>query len=911
MASITSLTSSSSSTSSIYGTRNILSGLASGLDTETLIENSVAGYKTKIQQLLQKQTKLTWKQDAYRSIIDKMAAIIDKYTSYTSKTNLMSQSFFNNAIKNVTSGTYADLVSATGRTSSTVKINSVKQLATAASYNVSVSDLDLASNVGEDGRITGDAIDWNGTTTVSDISGSITVCYENNYIDISFGENEKFESAQDIVDKINETFADQTITLPGSGGTVKASENIRAVLGSDGTTVKLEEVEGGGGGSIYISSASGDIKDALGINTASSVKDASKANSFTVSSSTKLSHEVDNRENLSGKTISVTLDGTTKTIEIGDLSDADDAGATLLANLQSGLKKAFGDKVTVEMTDDGALSFGVKENNSSLKITSSVSEGLGLGTDGVTSYLDTSRTLGDLLGSDMGGVKAISYSLDELKASSSGNYVDSEGNSVRAFVEDGVTNYYRVDSDGNKLYDLKVNDVSVGTFTKDTALETVMLAINNSDAGVTVNYSQMTNMFTFKADETGETGRIDFESDSLGTKLFGEKTLNKDGNMLVDSEGNYIKVGEDSSGVAYYAAQKSDGTFYRANANGTLIGGRSPIKLTDDEIEYAEEQARKGFTAGTDAKAIVTVNGQALEVTRSSNIINIDGLSVTLSGTFNSDAEIYNNKVYLPTEIEGDLYGEPMSDADAVSFTTKADADTIVDAVKSFVEEINAVLKEVHDAYSTMPNTDSSYNSYDPLTDEDKADMSESEIAAYEEKAKQGLLFADSDLSRLYSLLRTAMTGSGTTTGDLRDIGITSSYSEGLTTINLDEDKLREALEANPDKVKEVFSNSTESGSSSDGLMVNVSKVLKQYASTTYGSYGILVKKAGTKLSTLSLNDNYIAKQISSLDDEIDKWQTKMSNKIDYYTKQFTALETLMNELNSQSSALASLTGSY
>ena len=44
MASISSLSKSSSS-SSIYGNRNVISGLASGMDTEAMIQNSIIGYQ--------------------------------------------------------------------------------------------------------------------------------------------------------------------------------------------------------------------------------------------------------------------------------------------------------------------------------------------------------------------------------------------------------------------------------------------------------------------------------------------------------------------------------------------------------------------------------------------------------------------------------------------------------------------------------------------------------------------------------------------------------------------------------------------------------------------------------------------------------------------------------------------------
>ena len=74
MSSVSSL----SSTSSLYGNRNVLSGLASGLDTESMIENMVSGTKAKITSLQQKRTTWEWKQEAYRNIIDLMVADLNR-----------------------------------------------------------------------------------------------------------------------------------------------------------------------------------------------------------------------------------------------------------------------------------------------------------------------------------------------------------------------------------------------------------------------------------------------------------------------------------------------------------------------------------------------------------------------------------------------------------------------------------------------------------------------------------------------------------------------------------------------------------------------------------------------------------------------------------------------------------------
>ncbi len=88
-----------SSSRSIYGNRNVITGLASGMDTESMIENAISAYKNKISALSQKRTKTEWKQDAYRSMISKMSSFLSKYTSYRSANNLMSTSFFDQAVK--------------------------------------------------------------------------------------------------------------------------------------------------------------------------------------------------------------------------------------------------------------------------------------------------------------------------------------------------------------------------------------------------------------------------------------------------------------------------------------------------------------------------------------------------------------------------------------------------------------------------------------------------------------------------------------------------------------------------------------------------------------------------------------------------------------------------------------------
>lgn len=828
MASISSLMSSGSS-SSIYGIRNsnIISGLASGMDTEAMIEGMVQGYQQKITQLGQDRTMLQWQQSAYQSISDKLVEFSRKYMSYNSPaTNLFSASFFNNAILTSANGTYADLVSATGKSSSTIVLNSVAQLAEAARYTHD------ASGLGTVGK--GQPVKLDEKQPLSAMSGSLTLEYGNKEVTLDFGELELFNKADGTLDTakfqtaLQDKLKEQKITT-SSGDQVSADTLIDVKVDSNGT-VTLSDKKGAGN-NVHFSGATGDLKNLV------TSADAEGTSSFTLSTTEKVVKEdATKAEYLSGKSFTVTLNGQTKTFTLGEIDPSKgNLHEQVKQNLQEGLDKAFGKgKITVDMDTTGpgerSFSFSVS-NGDTFRITSPVGEVLGLGENGVTSYVDTGKTLGDLLGrtSDGAGLNGLTGGelakaigdVTEIKDKDGKvtSRVDSEGNTVD---EQG----YRLDKDGKRFqeYELTVNGVSIGKYNKDTALETVLNDINsNTEAGVSVSFSKTTNQFVFTAKETGAGGRVEIGGE-LGERLFGK------------------------------------------------------VDVTDKDH----------YTAGQDAKFTATINGQKMEFSRSSNTFDLDGMSITLNGTF----EVKDGET-------------------PVTFSSKTDTDKIIDVVKTMVEDYNAIVSEVKKAYSDMPLEKSDGSRYKPLTDEDKADMTESEIKAYEEKAKTGILFMDRDLSSLYSALRSAVAPGGSDGSFLRSIGIKTSYEDGLTTLSLDENALREALEQNPDQVKDAFTKSKENGAASDGLMASIQKVTDRYAATTGATKGILIEKAGSKYSPSAALNNTLLEQMKDIDKQVDKWQAKMSDKVDYYTNKFTQLEMLIAQMNSQSSSLAGMMGGY
>ncbi|MBQ9648279.1 MAG: flagellar filament capping protein FliD [Oscillospiraceae bacterium] len=982
MANVNSLSTSNSysSSSSIYGNRNVLTGLASGMDTEAMIENAVSGYQTKIQQLQQSQEKLEWKQDAYREIIDQMYNVTSKYTSYTSATNLSSNSFFTSNAITTANGSNASAVTASGKAASDIQINAVTQLATAARYAVDASALNLSASQ----EAVGGAINWGEKVTKGVLSGTMTLKLGGSSIDIKFTDDDKYENLDQLVEGINKKLLDQ-------------KADVQATLSDGKITFASTGDAKSKGDSVYISGVSGNLKEKLDVATASSSADEKRFTytSFGLKGSeSDLTDTMSMAKYLAGKTIDVTLDGVTKSIKLGDLSDktvtftsTDDDGnvvektkkvsalegaeskqaAEALSELlrddvQASIDKEFGkNRVTVGLTgpktlfgDNGAVSieskglaFDVAEGSgSTLKIKSSVGEELGIGEAGVSNYFNTSQKLGDLLGEDWllenartAGTRdetaeAKYYDKDGNLLKKDGDdfyrtnadgsvmtkdgekvagvvseelYTDLQGNLIKKDASDGK--FYRANEKGEWLYSLEINGATIDGITKDTALESLINKISsNSEAGVKVSYSNLTSQFVFTANETGAGGKISFDN-ALAKRLFEAKpsTLNdvfgenadwstlkldmgysvakipqENGNGSISDWLNSFQV-PDTSKLSVVGSDGTERSFTLAQLK-AFANGTATLSAADSV----------GYTAGQDSVVSATVNGKELTLKRSTNVVEMDGMTVTLKSTFDSTAA---------------------NGGDAITFKTSSDSDKIVDAIKSFVEDVNKLMTSVHDAYTTQPIKKTSSSSskgttfYEPLTEDDKNGMSEDAVKKYEEKAKTGLLFGDSDLRTLYDKLLSGIQSYGTDRIDMEAIGLKTVYSSGVTTLQLNETKLREALDGDPDKVRNVFTKTTDSGSATNGLMATLKSTLNAYGSTSLGSQGILVRKAGTKLSAVSLLNNNIQSQISNLDTQIESWQTKLSNRIDYYTKQFTALEQLMSTMNNQSSMLADLMG--
>ena len=376
-------------------------------------------------------------------------------------------------------------------------------------------------------------------------------------------------------------------------------------------------------------------------------------------------------------------------------------------------------------------------------------------------------------------------------------------------------------------YYLSINGVEIEGITKDSTVNEIMEKINNSKAGVKVSYQSISDQFVITSTENGAAGEIKFDTNAGGKQNLAE-----------------LRFGTPTEGTNY--------------------------------------------TKGQDAVLSVSYPGsnQEIEITRSSNSFDLDGINVTLKGTFGYDAS-----------------GAEIKDTEAVTFTGSVDSENTTKTVKEMIEAFNDILKLVNTEVSTKPN-----RKYAPLTDEQKEELSDKTIEKWEEKAKTGLLFADNDLRMMANSMRTVINAADRS--KLSEMGITVSdnYKDNGKLV-FDEAKFKAALEKDPEAVKEVLNRSaTDSGDTSQaGLLTRISSIMDRYGKTTGATKGVLVERAGSVHAPTSILKNSLQKQLDSIDTYIDKLNDKLKTEQDRYISQFTSLETLINQMNSQSSYLSSM----
>ncbi|MBC6678335.1 flagellar filament capping protein FliD [Zhenpiania hominis] len=339
---------------------------------------------------------------------------------------------------------------------------------------------------------------------------------------------------------------------------------------------------------------------------------------------------------------------------------------------------------------------------------------------------------------------------------------------------------------------------------------------------------------------------------------------------------------------------------YQKNSDRFMItstekGASGSIKLEGEiaDMLFGADAVGKEVT-GQDAIVAVKYAGDpdVTEIRRDSNSFTVDGLNLSLKGTFG-----YTEAGVVDTT------------AEAITFDAQVDVENTTNVVKEMIEAFNDILKLVSDEVNQKPDRD-----YQPLTDEQKEEMSDDQIERWEEKAKEGLLFNDTDVRGLADALRFMIPTNMQSAFAEIGISVSTDYADNGKLV-FDETKFKAALESDPEKVKELFTRKASEDENGNriqaGLMENMSSVMKTYAGTTGATKGILVVRAGSVHAPTSVLQNSLQKQMDEIDDLIESLQDQLQTEQDRYISQFTTLETLIAQMNSQSSYLAQLSGGY
>lgn len=371
-----------------------------------------------------------------------------------------------------------------------------------------------------------------------------------------------------------------------------------------------------------------------------------------------------------------------------------------------------------------------------------------------------------------------------------------------------------------------------------------------------------------------------------------------EGKLIIKAPGNKTAeieiTSEDTIGSVLQKINKQSGVtaFYDAHTGKIAMtakdGGEGEIEVEGNGA------ALLGLTTGNSQKgqnAIFTFNG--LQTERPSNTFQINGFEINLKQVTDPTVKITENGV------EKDSFPT----TNAVTFSSAPNTDKIVDSVVQFVNDYNKMIEELN-AKLREPK----YRNFQPLSDEQKKEMKEKEIELWEEKAKSGTLRNDSTISSMLSQMRTIMSSSvqvGETENDkmsLRDLGITAStsYTENGKLL-IDEDKLREAIAADPDSVYKLIGRSVDDNDQKkNGIAVQYRKVLLDAQKDIRSKAG----RAGDTNDAFSLG-----RTLKDMNTQIDRFQDRLKMTEDRYWRQFTAMERAIQRANAQSAQLMSSFG--
>ena len=344
-------------------------------------------------------------------------------------------------------------------------------------------------------------------------------------------------------------------------------------------------------------------------------------------------------------------------------------------------------------------------------------------------------------------------------------------------------------------------------------------------------------------------------------------------------------------------------------------GKKSALSITASYDAVSDAFSIVNTKSGSDNKVSLSVDTGAPSATYTTALLNnlklgqVSGgsisapLSFTISGTtakleaaganasVKVDGRTYTNLQDNKLQVNGVTYtfkkATPVGTPAQV--TIAQDQDKLVENVKKFVEDYNKLLDDLHGRYNN-----NKYPDYGVLTKEQEAGMSREQVDKWNERAKSGLLYRDGYLRSIISDMRDAVTNRvGSAPGrynNLAAIGITSKDQSGH--LQLDENKLRTAIAAEPDAVNQIFSHTDDDDNYGDnGVATRLAERLGKRMESLKNHAGITANKS---------DRSELGKLIESYEKQMSDFKQLMSSFENQLYKKYNAMEEAISKLSTQ-----------
>lgn len=872
-----------------------ITGLNSGLDTEAIISALVSSYSYKTNKYKKAQTKLSWKQDAWKTLNTKV------YSFYTSLDSLRFSKNYNLKSTKVSDSTKATVTASSSAPNGTQKLNILKvaqagyltggKLDDSTTTGTTLAELGYTGGNGTITLTKGDGTKKNievsqGTTVNSFINSLKEAGVNASYDDIN---KRIFVSSKD-------TGKDNDFTLTGgnvdgANALTKLGLNVKSDA-TDATYKTYMQYYGDGTQSGITTKVNEAIKAYQDAKTAYKTADAQNSNisaGYGYASAYAAMKDAFAKSGLS----EAEQDQMVKLVQ---MSATDRAQSVMDSN---------GNIYKTEKTnDDGSVIYSYTDASGNKSYIQSET------TDSVTKYY--TATASEVKYNKITASDGNEYSEDE-----NGLYVDKEG---KKYFVDGSnlveTTGRKVNGSWEKTADGKT--VAFEASKKEEATKTVYTKdsneLSNAKSGTTA-YTDLAK----KAQDEMKLSDEDMSSylSTLATNVGTVNTYENTADTTLEDSNEYSRKSIIDKVHTAYAQNAAQGvtdltnTFAAAIATNKTTMNTSQKTMDNNQV-LADIAAME---AGTEKDAAIAsfvkqvqsahdiANNTSIEYNTDARKIDGCDSEIYLNGIkYTGSSNSYSiNGLNITAQVVTDTDGK-VSDANAISITTSTDTQGIYDKIKDFLSQYNSLINEITSLY----NADSA-KGYEPLTDDEKDAMSDTEVEKWEQKIKDSLLRRDDNLESLMSAMTSAMSGAVEVNGKkmylsnfgIKTLGYLNAPANQQNAYHIDGDEDDANSSGNADKLMTAITNDSDT----------VINFMQGLAENLYDS--IHKKMQSSSLSSIYTvyNDKEMASEYSDYTSIIKKWEEKLQDKEDYYYKKFSSMETALSKLNSQTSSLSGLFG--